>query len=396
MHKNIGVFFGGKSPEHDVSIITAQLIISELKKMGYVVTPVYLSKGGEWHIDEKLGRLKFFHEDDREVMLKNFRKYYLDLENSNGKIIFKKKGLGSKKIEIDLAFPAFHGMNGEDGTVQGLFEILNIPYVGCDVASSAITIDKILTKLYYQSQNIATTKFVYFTKKDWNGNRDETLKKIKTLRWPLFVKPPKLGSSIGITKAKNEEGLIFGIEVALHYGERVLVEEGVESLMDVTCSVMGNDELTASLLQESVFQSDLLDFEEKYLKEGGTQFGESKRGVVIPARLDERITRAIREKAKEIYKLFGCSGIARVDFLFDESMNIFYANEVNTLPGTLYHHLWKASGVELDELIAKLIGYAEEKYKMKNEIQYTFESGMLKYSKSIKLSLKEEKDGQSN
>ena len=156
---NIGVFFGGKSPEHDVSIITGQLIISELRKTNHNIVPVYLGKNGEWHLDEKLGKLKFFlDENGKDEALKNFGKYDIDLEASRGKMVFVKKGLTRKKVEIDLAFPAFHGSNGEDGTIQGLWEIFNIGYVGCDVASSAIAMDKILTKLFYKSRHLNIKK----------------------------------------------------------------------------------------------------------------------------------------------------------------------------------------------------------------------------------------------
>ena len=191
----IGVFFGGKSPEHDVSIITGQLIISELKKMVREVIPVYFDKKGGWFIGEELGKLKFFNSVSKDKELKKFGGYCLDLKESEKKMVFKKRGIFPKKVEIELAFPAFHGANGEDGTIQGMFEIFNIPYVGCDVPSSAIAMDKALTKLFYQSKNIATTKFIYFTQKDWRENKGAVLLKIKNyLNWPVFIKPARLGS----------------------------------------------------------------------------------------------------------------------------------------------------------------------------------------------------------
>lgn len=383
---NIGVFFGGKSPEHDISIITGELIISELKKMNYTVTPVYLSKEGNWHIGEKLGALKFFKEKNSADSLKKLNNFYLDLKKSNGKIIFKGKGLLAKEICIDLAFPAFHGANGEDGTIQGLFEIVNIPYVGCDVASSAIAMDKILTKLFYKSLNILTTDFYYFTKIDWGNNKEKVISTIEhNLKYPLFVKPPKLGSSIGISKINDKKELEFAIEVALHYGELVLVENGVENLMDVTCCLIGNENPVASLLQESVFASDLFNFQDKYLEDGGAQFGNSQSSLVIPARLDEKTSEAIRNTAKTIYKNIGCSGIARIDFLYNKSTEEIYANEINPMPGTVYHHLWKASGLELNELLNKLVGFAQDKQAQKEKITHTFASDLLKMANSLKL-----------
>ncbi|MFA7319015.1 MAG: D-alanine--D-alanine ligase family protein [Parcubacteria group bacterium] len=386
---NIGVFFGGKSPEHDVSIITGQLIISELKKMGRLFTPVYLGKNGEWYIGEELDDLKFFMDKQREQKLPSLDNYSLSLKESKRRLVFEKKGLLSKKVIIDLAFPCFHGSNGEDGTIQGLFEMFNVPYVGCDVASSAVAFDKVLTKLLYQSLNIPTAKFIHFSGQDWMGKKEEIISEIKRhLRFPLFVKPPKLGSSIGITRAKDENELESGIELALHYGEKVLVEEGVENLADITCCVIGNDELTASLVQESIFDSDLFNFEEKYLKDGGAQTGSAKDRIIIPARLDEKTTTNVQAMAKQIYKSIGSSGIARVDFLFDKQADKLYANEINPLPGNIYFHLWEESGLGLDELLEKLLQFAIERHTAKNKITYTFKTDLMDFANSVKLKMK--------
>ncbi len=264
--------------------------------------------------------------------------------------------------------------------------MFGIPYVGCDVPSSAVSMDKALTKIVMRQAGIPTTKFVYFTKNEWERNKELVNKRISELKYPLFVKPVHLGSSIGIAKVKNQDlkDLEFRVEVALHYDNKVLVEEGVENVMDVTCCIIGNDDLTASALQESTFASDLFDFEEKYLKGGGAQLGKSQGGVIIPARLDAGVTSAIQNTAKEVYRALGCCGIARVDFLLDKSSNKFFANEVNPLPGTLYHHLWKASGVEFGQLLQKLIAFAEARYQQKRSVTFTFESNVLKHLNSKK------------
>jgi D-alanine-D-alanine ligase len=384
--KNIGVFFGSQSPEHDVSIITGQLIIAGLKGLGYPVVPVYITKQGKWMIGEHLGEMKIFTNPSLTLPLKGEGKWWLDMEESVGKMVFKKKGLVGKTIIIDLAFPALHGSFGEDGTIQGLFEMLGVPYVGCDVTSSALAMDKALTKQMYTQHQIPTTKFVYFFKEDWEKNRELVKQKIRELeKYPLFVKPVHLGSSIGIGKVKDEKELEHRVEVALYYDHKVLVEEGVENLMDVTCCVIGNETPQASLLQESVFAAELFDFEEKYLKQGGAQTGKATDNVIIPARLDEATTKAIQDMAKQVYKILGCSGIARVDFLYDKQIKKFFANEVNPLPGTLYHHLWKASGLELPELLEKLIKFAQEKYEQNRQINLTFQSSILQHLNSKKL-----------
>jgi D-alanine-D-alanine ligase len=309
------------------------------------------------------------------------------LEESVGKMVFRRKGFAGKSIAIDLAFPALHGTYGEDGTIQGMFEMLGLPYVGCGVAASAVAMDKALTKIVIKDAGIPTTKFIYFYKKDWEEKREEIISQIKSMQWPVFVKPVHLGSSIGIAKIKNQDvkELENKVEVALHYDEKVLVEEGVENLMDVTCCIIGNRDLRASLLQESVFNDDLFNFEDKYISEGGAQTGKAVNNLIIPARLDQTTTSAIQNAAKAVYKALGCSGIARVDFLYNKQTKQFFANEVNPLPGTLYHHLWKASGLELDQLLQELIRLAEQKYKQKRQVTYSFESSVLKQLSGSKL-----------
>lgn len=384
---NIGVFFGGCSPEHDVSIITGQLIISELKKMRLDFTPIYVSKKGEWFIGGGLDELKFFKTDRIDTKLLKLNKYYIDLEKSQGRIVFKKKSLAGKEITIDTAFPAFHGLNGEDGTIQGLFEIFNIPYIGCGVASSAISIDKILTKMFYKSIGIPTTKFIYFNRKDWNNSKNDILRKTQKLGFPLFVKPSHLGSSIAITKVTRAEELENACEVALHYDNAVLVEIAVENLADITCAVLGNDKPEPSLLQESVFNGEHFSYEDKYLNDGGAQLGENEKNIIIPANISNDKTEEVQKMSIKIFKMLGCSGIARVDFLYDRKNEKIYANEINTMPGTLYHHLWKKSGLELNEIILKLIKLSKERNEEKNNIESTFNSRILEYADSIKLQM---------
>jgi len=383
----IGVFFGSRNPEHDISIITGELIISELKKLGHAVMPVYIDKKGQWYIDESLGSLKLFTQNQLEKAAAH-KRCYLDLEVSNGRLVFKKKGLAGKEIAIDLAFPALHGQNGEDGTMQGLFEIFNIPYVGCDVPSSAIAMDKVLTKLMYRAYGIPTTEFVSFTGAEWEGGREAIIKTAeKKIGWSMIVKPARLGSSIGIAKAKNKKELETAIEVALKYDDKAIVEKAVENLADITVAVMGHSKPVASLIQEAVIEKDLFTYEEKYLEEGGAQLGNAQKKIVIPARLDAKHTDEIRALAVDIFKKFGCSGIARVDFLYDVAAKQYYANEINPLPGTLYHHLWKAGGVEIGDLLERLIAAAGERHEEKARLMHTFDSDILKFANSVKLKI---------
>ncbi|EKE11354.1 MAG: hypothetical protein ACD_15C00101G0002 [uncultured bacterium] len=386
----IGVFFGSRNPEHEVSIITGQLIISELKKLGYNVVPIYIDKKGLWFSSAILGSLKFFTAKDLELQLEKLDPCTLEMSAKKNQLVIKNKKILSKEIAIDLAFPAFHGMNGEDGTIQGLFELCNIPYVGCNVASSAMTMDKIITKQIYQGSGIPGTKFIYFTAQDWTTDKNAVIKKINDLQWPVFIKPARLGSSIGIAKARDVKELINACEVALHYDSRIIVEESVENLMDITCAVLGNKNPTPSLIQQSNFQGEHFSYEAKYLEDGGAQLGNAQNNIIIPAKISAEKTKEVQDMAVAIYKLFDCTGTARVDFLYDTKRDKVYANEINTMPGTLYHHLWKASGMEINALIEKLIDLALENHKEKNEITSTFKSDILNFANSVKLQI--EKD----
>lgn len=376
----IGVFFGSRSPEHDISIITAELIISGLKGLEYPVIPVYFAKDGTWYINEKLSNLSFFQTDIWDF--KNWHRYYLDLENSKEKIVLKQKGIFGKKITIEVSFPAFHGQYGEDGTIQGLWDIFNIPYIGCSVSSSALAKDKVFTKLIYKAKQIPTTDFIYFYNFEWDIHKEKILKEIQEkLHYPMFVKPSRLGSSIGIKKVKNRNELEEAIEVALHYDEKIIVENGIENVRDLTCAVLGNSkDLFVSLVQESLYETDFFTFEDKYLKAGGAQTGKAQQKIVIPAEIPSNLTEEIQKLAKEIFVMFDCSGISRIDFLYDEKENKLYANEINPLPGTLYHHLFKKSGIELPQLLQKLIDSAFERHREKQQLITTFNSSVLKQS----------------
>lgn len=388
--ETIGVFFGGKSPEHDISIITGQLVISGLKGLGYHVVPVYLDKQGSWFAGGKLDDLSVFTRN-KTAAFTGLDQVVLDLEKSRGRLILRSKKLLSKEIKIDLVFPAFHGMNGEDGTIQGMMEILGVPYVGCDVPSSAISMDKILTKLLYQSVGIPTVPFVTVRYSQWQKSHRVIMDIIRTtLPKAVIVKPARLGSSIGISKAENNRELENALDLAFHFEDKVIVEEAVINLMDVTCCVIGHRELTPSLLQESVYGKDFFSYEDKYLKDGGAQLGKAKQAIMIPARLDGKTTRSIKETAVTVFQLLGCSGIARIDFLYDTKKRKFFANEVNTLPGTIYHHLWKKSGVELPELLTRLITYAHDRQEDKARLTYSFSSSVLSQTGSAKLKFKGE------
>ncbi len=386
--KKIAVFFGGRSPEHDVSIITGQLVISGLKKLGHQVIPVYITKEGVWYSGESFSSLSFFKKKDKEDEFKKEQRVVLDFDVLSKKLVLiTKSGWGKKKEDIDIAFPAFHGLNGEDGTIQGLFELANIPYVGCGVAASAVAMDKILTKLFFKSIDVPTVDFISFSNHEWLKNKTDILENTeKQLKWPLIIKPAKLGSSIGISRAENQKELISAIEVALHYDNSVLIENFIENLRDITCAVLGRKgNLKTSLLQESLFKDKLFSYEDKYINDGGAQTGKAEDSLVIPADINKELTDKIQELSRHIYTKLNCEGIARVDFLYNKKEEKVYSIEINTMPGTLYHHLWEKSGLKLSELLSNLLISAEDRQKEKDSLSHVFDSEILNQITSTKL-----------
>ena len=387
----IGVFFGSRAPEHDVSIITGTLICQGLLKLGYPVVPVYIDKKGQWLVDESLGRLaSYTGGGGKQNDFSKFAKYNLDLEASVGKIVLSKKGLTGKSLTIDVAFPAFHGLNGEDGAGMGLFAMFGLPFIGCDHTSSGIAMDKVLTKIMYEQLGFKTAKFKHFLARQWQADSAKILADITTnLRYPLFVKPARLGSSIGIAKANDEAELKQAIEVALHYEEKVLVEEGVSNMKDLTIALLGDAavsaEPTVSLVQDALYGEALFSYEDKYIADGGAQLGEAVNNLVIPADLPEAVTKEAQRIAAEVFVKFGCSGIARVDFLYDSEADELYVNEINTLPGNLYAHLWDKSGIPQGELLERLIKIAQARHEREVSRISTFDSTILTQLKGGKL-----------
>lgn len=382
---NIGVFFGSRSPEHDVSIITAQMVIGVLKQSGkYNIAPIYLSKKGKWFISEKLGNIEFFRKSEFEKELDKIGDFLLDLDASKGFLKFQQKRKifsRSNPIIVDVAFPAFHGSFGEDGTIQGLFEILNVPYAGCGVSASALAMDKIMSRKILEKEGFLTVKNIWFWRDEFERKKkEEIFREIEQkLSYPLFVKPNRLGSSIGISRVNNQKELDFAIEVVFQFDDRVIIEEAVQNLMEVNCAVIGNDDLTASLPEQPFYKQEFQTFEEKYLTKGGTIKKGAKKNI-IPAPLPKEKSEEIQNLSKKAYRLINCSGISRIDFLVDtKTMNV-YINELNTLPGTLQFHLWEASGVSKNQLVEKLIDCALERFNKNKKNIYAFGSNLLNQS----------------
>ncbi len=383
--KNIAVFFGGRSAEHDVSIITAHVpIIESLLAIGnFDVYPVYIAKDGSWYSDQKMNDLEYFKQDNIAEVLKKQKKVQILFDNGL-KIIWP--GIFPKTVNIDVAFPAMHGTYGEDGSLMGLLRMANVPFVGCDIFASAVAMDKVLTKQVLAAEGVPIVPYVWFTKNDWDKNKEEYKNKISKLKWPLFVKPVHLGSSIGITKVKKTEELENAVEVAFHYDDKILVEEGVDNLVEVTLPIIGNDDLVRLAgVERPLNKTEFFDFQEKYISGGGKkQSGVNNAYSEIPAKIsddskvNESLSKQVMDLGIKTYKMLGCEGVARVDFLIDGVQKKVYINEVNTLPGSLYVHNWKKVGVSGVELVTKLVALAEERFNARKGTTYTFDSSILK------------------
>lgn len=388
----IGVFFGSRSPEHDVSIITGTRIVKALRSIGFSVVPVYVSKEGSIYLgkdtddedEQELSTIEYFR-DDLESKLQNCTEYRLLTQDLRDGLYFRSETmLTTTTVGIDIAFPAFHGPHGEDGALHGLFNLANIPVVGCSQAASTVAMDKALTKLLYQQFDIPTTEFIYFTAEEWSEFQDKILDDLKYFNLPLFVKPARAGSSIGISRVSDEDELEFAINTALNYDSKVVVEEGVEDVADLTIALAGVGSPKLSAVQESRFESGFFSYDEKYIEDGGAQIGGAEKQVIIPADISDQERQKVRKLATDIFTNFELTGIARVDFLLDKETRELFANEINTMPGTLYRHLWEESGTSFSQLLRLLVRSAKQTHQSKQSLSFTFDSPILDQAQASK------------
>lgn len=381
MKQTIGVIFGGQSTEHDISIITAlAAIIRPLNLTAkYNVVPIYIAKDGLWYSDDKLNDIKLFSSGKIDTFLQSAKPVAIELGKG---LTLVKPGFRPTRITIDIAFPAMHGTYGEDGSLMGVLRMANIPFVGCDQTASAVAMDKVLCKQVAAANGVPVAKSIHFSKKEATTELDSILERARDLQMPLFVKPAHLGSSIGISRVTSHDQLANAIEVAAHYDDLILVEEAVQNLIEVTVPVIGNDDPQAAMVEAPAAKPDeFFDFETKYIREGGKKTGGTKGAQgysQIPAELPGDLYDVATRTALDVYKAVGCSGIARVDLLIDTEAKVVYFNELNPLPGSLYAHNWQRAGVPPVELVEKLIGYANERFESKKELEATFSTSFLK------------------
>ena len=386
---NIAVIFGSRSCEHDVSIISALQLIEAAKTAGFTVTPVYISREGLWYTGEALTQIETFREFN--PMGKGITRVNLDVSANAGDVgawpppragLFAK--VPSPIAHIDVAIPVLHGLHGEDGTVQGLLEMANIPYASSGVLGSAVGMDKIAMKQMLRGAGYPVLDYVWCTRDQLKADREAIVERIeREIKYPAFVKPAALGSSIGVSKANNREELDRALDLAASYDRRILVEVGINNPVEINCAALGYGEDVRTSVCEMPVPSTgdkFLNFFEKYLRNAGTK-GESSRGMkslsrVVPAPIGEELTERIQRMTKEIFKLLDCRGTVRIDFILDEN-DMLYVNEPNTIPGSLAFYLWQECGVSFGKLVEIMVEDALRAHADKNTNVFAFDSTIL-------------------
>lgn len=357
----VGVVFGGRSGEHEVSIQSARSVIENLNPRKYEILPIGITKQGIWHVGLDAYKAlaaevpaKLLADNDNSL-----------LQETTGQALPSPALSAPVGEQLDVIIPVLHGPFGEDGTVQGLFELLNVPYVGAGVLASAVGMDKAMMKAVFAQAGLPQCKYTVYLRHQWDNEPEWILHDVEQkLGYPCFVKPANLGSSVGISKAKDRQGLIDAIQEAARYDRKILVEEGVNA-REIEVAVLGNDEPRASVAGEIVAKADFYDYNAKYVD--GTS------DLIIPAPLTEEQMNEVREMAVKAYQAIDGSGLSRVDFFLERETGRLLINEINTFPGftiySMYPKLWEATGVSYNELLDELIRLAIERHQDKNRIR---------------------------
>ncbi|MBR3751359.1 MAG: D-alanine--D-alanine ligase [Clostridia bacterium] len=385
----VAVFFGGKTVEHDVSVVTALQLMENLDKTKYDIIPIYITRQGDWFTGKKLMSVKgvqSFDPADSELercyLPANVRARQLYRYNTKDTLFKKQDRLIAS---IDVAIPAMHGLNGEDGTLQGLLELAGVPYTSCGVLGSAAGMDKILMKAAFKGAGLPVLPYIFFDRGSIKENMQKHLDDAEaTLSYPMFVKPANLGSSIGISKANNREELENAIVVASHYDRRILVEQGVSSLCEINCSALGfGDDVTPSVCEMPVTWEEFLTYDEKYMRGGKSAKGsKGASGMAslsrqIPAPISEDMTKVVEDCTVKAFRLLDCKGVVRIDYIIDKATDTLYINEINTIPGSFAYYLWEPKGITYPELLDKLIDYAIKAHNESKNNEYAYDSEIL-------------------
>ena len=385
MKIKVGVLYGGKTTEHEVSIITAVQAMGFLNKDKYEVIPMYLTKENEMYTGAPLMEMDVYKDYN---LLKTYCKNVV-CYNKNGVLVLQnKKGIFKRTIkEVDIVIPCVHGYNMEDGNIQGLLETYGVPYTGSDIYGCTVGQDKVFQKQILQAQNIPVTKYVWFYDNEYLEDEEKIIKEVEKLKYPVIVKPARQGSSIGIKIAKDKESLKEAIVDAINYDEKILVEEVIKNMSELNCSVLGSSSIMqTSAIEEVMGKDEFLSFNDKYIgsgsKKGAAKKMTASKGMVsadrvIPANIPEKLAKDISETSKEVFRSLGCSGVVRIDYLYDKKAKKYYVNELNTIPGSLSFYLWTPLNKEYDELLDDMINIAVKRYKKNAKKTTIFESNIL-------------------
>ncbi len=375
----VAVIFGGRSVEHDVSVVTGQQIIRALNPQRYNVVPVYISRDGKWYTGEPLLDVANFkdeallqHKEVQPVLLSPDVRHHGLIVNPTPDGLFQKP----KVIKIDVIFPAVHGSHGEDGTLQGLFELADIPYVGFATLGSALTNDKIMTKQVLRQNGLPVVEDLWLSRRQYQADPNAAVASItQKFALPVFIKPATLGSSIGVSRVESPELLLPSLEMAFNLDRRVIVEPAVSPCTEINCSVIGfGDTIKASTLEQPLSYADFLAFEDKYLR--GSK-GMKSADRIIPAPLTPELTTHIQELAKRAFQAVDGRGIVRIDFLVQPETSAVYINELNTLPGSFSFYLWRPEGYTDERLVDEVIEFAREAHAEKRRSTYNYKTSLL-------------------
>ena len=406
----VGVFFGGKSVEHEISIISMIEATLRLNEEKYEIVPIYITKQGVMYTGEDLLDLEMYR--DIPVLLKRCFKVAVVNDGKAVKVIRVPAPFIGKRVlnTIDVAFPIVHGTNVEDGTIAGFLNLLDIPYVGPDILASSLGMDKIAMKKVLKESGVPVVDYVGFYSKEYVKDEEKILKEIEEkLHFPLIVKPGNLGSSVGIKKVKNKTELEEAISFAMEFSDRIIVENCVSDLKEINCAVIGDiTESEATECEEPILAGDILSYTDKYIGDSKTKGGKlgavkgarkggklgarkgtggvnnSQEGKKLPADIPNETRDEIQRLAKETFKVLGCSGIARVDFLIDQEINKIYVNEINTIPGALSWYLFEASNRKFEDVLEEAIDIAIRRYSDREKLTFSYDQNILALTGGVK------------
>jgi len=380
----LGVIFGSRSCEREVAIISAVQLMNNVDTEKYDVIPVYISEQGMWYTGEALRKIETYKNFNPDG--KGIEQVHLDVTAGSGALLATRPGKGlfgkpeqvvAARVEVFVV--VMHGLNGEDGTLQGMLELANVPYTSTGVAGSAVGMDKIMMKQFFRGADLPILPDKWYTRSMWEKDRIAILEDVENkLGYPVFVKPANLGSSIGVSRADDREGLEDSLDLAFDYDRRVLVEKGLDKPIELNCSVLGyDDDVEASPIEMPISAEKFLDFKEKYLASGGSK-GMASLHRILPAPIPEELKERIRALSCDIFRMMDCKGVVRIDYMWDRNSDEIYITEINTIPGSLAFYLWENAGLKYSRMIDKLVACAQRAHEDKNLRNYAFTSDILK------------------